>query len=349
MDDTKMYQSKQDLSHFRVLPADLHLLILEQLVEAISLHHPPHYEDLRTAAMVCKDWGKMAQKLMWEAVYLDSEEKARRFLAVEEKARMQELVLHDHASTRAHAQSWNTKPLLGVVKRCRSVERFVCTLSFDQILAVAPAFLARFFPSLRHFELIAPYRLGQPQPLPALLSSITLLPTWVTPHTPTKTAHLIAHDCEQGLLLRLTDWFVQSGFDLPVRGGALSRQIRRCHIADAVGSKSRDIGQWTAYTLDLGSLLPQCTSLQHLSIGVLRNPHFLDALPPSLITMDIAEVTFGFRANLLDVLPPALPRLSNLARLRIGNWSQVVEECRAEDVKAVEQACEAQGVELVKV
>ncbi|GAA5947475.1 hypothetical protein JCM10213_008179 [Rhodosporidiobolus nylandii] len=69
MDASQSHQpTETGARRLSVLPADLHPLILEQLVEAISLLHPPHYEHLRTAALVCKDWAKMAQRLMWEEV-----------------------------------------------------------------------------------------------------------------------------------------------------------------------------------------------------------------------------------------------------------------------------------------
>ncbi|BGP17298.1 hypothetical protein JCM10213_009098 [Rhodosporidiobolus nylandii] len=58
-----------------VLPADVHPLILEQLVEPISVDRfPPHYKHPRAASLVCKDWAKTAQKLLYEHVYLVVEE-----------------------------------------------------------------------------------------------------------------------------------------------------------------------------------------------------------------------------------------------------------------------------------
>ncbi|GAA5946822.1 hypothetical protein JCM10213_009086 [Rhodosporidiobolus nylandii] len=70
-----------------VLPADLHPVILEQLVEPISLERfPPHYKHLRAASLVCKDWAKTAQKLLYKHVYLVLEEhRLESFLAGEPK------------------------------------------------------------------------------------------------------------------------------------------------------------------------------------------------------------------------------------------------------------------------
>ncbi|BGP17313.1 hypothetical protein JCM10213_009083 [Rhodosporidiobolus nylandii] len=331
------------------LPYELIEPILSQLTLPLTKERPAFYDDLRSASLVCKTWAEIAQELLCKAVYLDSEEKARRFLAVEEKASMTKLALHDEASTGTDMEAWDSDLFLEIAERCRSVERFVCTLSFEEVCEIVPAFLSQFFPNLRHLELIRHYRLPGPQPLPPLLASITVVPVSRFAIMPADAATLVARDCDRGLLPRLTAFSIQSSNDLPMAGGALSRQLRRCHIKDASGYSSCILGCQPPFRHDIRVSLPKCTSLQHLSIDLLRGPEFSIAFPESLITLVVAKVDLGVAAGFLAALPSALPRLSNLTLLRVGNWSEIVEQSQAEHAKAVEQACEAQGVELVKV
>ncbi|BGP17264.1 hypothetical protein JCM10213_008182 [Rhodosporidiobolus nylandii] len=68
------------------LPLELIELILSHLVSPISLTPPAFYRDLKSAALVCHNWTTLAQKLLWEQVYLSKGDKqVEKWLEVEFK------------------------------------------------------------------------------------------------------------------------------------------------------------------------------------------------------------------------------------------------------------------------
>ncbi|BGP17241.1 hypothetical protein JCM10213_000078 [Rhodosporidiobolus nylandii] len=309
------------------LPADVLFLVFSQLTSPVTLKRPAFYDDLRSASLVCKAWTLVAQKLLWKAVYLDGgDEQMKDFLTVEAKGKTKELVLHDNTPEDTEKQAWSVDILLAILKRC----------------------------DLQHLEVRRPHRAYQSSANP----QSTLLSIGSGPPFRGFTYELllscIAQECQQGRLPLLTSLAVQSSHDLPSRGGFLTRQLR--HFSVETVYQSDD-----AMTLAMGALfsavdqssslrqfLVICTSLDSLSIGSLGAHDLYQAFPPSLTTVRIGKVAEQIEDVFLEVLLSALPRLPKITLLRLGDWDRLVEVGEEEHVSAVEQACEAQGVELVK-
>ncbi|BGP17267.1 hypothetical protein JCM10213v2_005285 [Rhodosporidiobolus nylandii] len=192
------------------LPLELIELILSHLVSPLTLDPPDFYNDLRSASLVCKVWMPVAQKLLWKAVYLGGEEQANRFLAVEEKAKMSELVLCKQGRREDEERAWTTGEALRVFERCPHVDRLVCTLPLHE-LDELQGFFGLSFPHLQRLELLRPNqrqkRLSPAIPIPL--------------HSPFHFSYQflltdIFQDPEPGLLPLLTSLTVQDSKDLPI-------------------------------------------------------------------------------------------------------------------------------------
>ncbi|BGP17285.1 hypothetical protein JCM10213_008161 [Rhodosporidiobolus nylandii] len=287
-----------------VLPADLYPLILEHLAAPVGFAFPPHYAHLRTAALVCKDWVKMAQKLLWREVYLDGEDEAmKRFVEARmpDECEVEALVLDHEQSSEWYHEVCQRDPetMLEVFQRC---PRILClAFPLNSALHKVPAPLPAYFTDLEIFEsswayrdvislgcVILPkldtFRLGNTNPSGMSLIISELVRDHKNALLPSLRTLGLPQTCDLRSLLPLASTL--HTLEVPAR------------FDDALPYEYPDplaLGM-SAYLVDV--FLPACTSLKQLVLEADWPPGLLLGLPPTVKRLDILNT----RKDMLTML-----------------------------------------------
>ncbi|BGP17306.1 hypothetical protein JCM10213v2_005324 [Rhodosporidiobolus nylandii] len=143
------------------LPLELIDLIFSHLTSPLILERPAFYDDLRSAALVCRYWTFPAQRLLWKQVYLSGcDEQVEKWLAVDFRPgwQVKVLVLTERGEKRTLNANYSMEVLLHLFARCGGITSFRCDLALRVLRDAVPDFNHRFFPDLQSLEVTHPYR-----------------------------------------------------------------------------------------------------------------------------------------------------------------------------------------------
>ncbi|BGP17294.1 hypothetical protein JCM10213_009101 [Rhodosporidiobolus nylandii] len=333
------------------LPFELIDLILSHLVSPISLAPPRFYRDLCSAALVCRSWAAVAQKLLWEQIYLSGgDEQVEQWLAVDFRPgwKVKALVLTEQESARGEGTEWTNARFLQLFDRCGGISRFSCTLCLEKLSKEAPDFLLQSFPALEHVGLAHPPALDSKQQFfPSTVKSFAFLPLEPLQHnapysSAATLAMLLAESQEQGHLaltrLKVEDLIVLR--HLAVVAPSLRTLVLPSEPPNFYSTSTR--------SGELATFLAVCRNLTRLVVPFLWDAKLVAAVPPSVTHLDIGIVT----ANAFCAFCRAFERLSQ-------SWTSVVQlriqhprnDKRFENMMElwgkVEQSCGSRGIEVV--
>ncbi|BGP17302.1 hypothetical protein JCM10213_009094 [Rhodosporidiobolus nylandii] len=337
------------------LPVELHILILEQLVEPISHERfPPHYEYLRLAALVCKDWTKVAQRLLWQQVYLVvTANPLDRFLAgvSKEDRHVDVLVVQMPRPGTQHADLFSLKnhqKLSSCIRRCTTTRRLVCAYPYLFAAACGAPTFQEAFPGLISYETDTPTDQPVKEGAPCFsnlrhLAFLTrrdethklvvqqLLEQQLAPRL--ESLKLTSHAVVKQLLPFATSLTALTLPRLSTFHGEDSEAVQAAVTAEA---------EHRQYLLD--TFLPACTSLRHLSLPYVWSPVLLASTSPSLERLTVLE----FYAVDLPTLEQHVVDLDPSAPLKVirlygANDEWIVGELH-EETKKLRGLCESRGI-----
>ncbi|GAA5946837.1 hypothetical protein JCM10213_009090 [Rhodosporidiobolus nylandii] len=328
------------------LPLELIDLIFSHLTSPLILERPAFYDDLRSAALVCRYWTFPAQRLLWKQVYLSGcDEQVEKWLAVDFRPgwQVKVLVLTERGEKRTLNANYSMEVLLHLFARCGGITSFRCDLALRVLRDAVPDFNHRFFPDLQSLEVTHPYRdLVQ---RPALPPNIRILIIHKLPVRAPLVRQdgcflfsVVSADYAAGRFPSLNRLEVAELNALP-RLKALAPSLRTLVLpSEGLGSH---LPYWEATPLeDHAAFLAACSNLTRLVIPIL--------VPSSVAHLEIGtSAADAFRTFCVD-----LDKLSK-------SWAGVV-ELRIQDPRnderfsdmmelweKVEESCASRGIEVV--
>ncbi|GAA5957371.1 hypothetical protein JCM10213_003714, partial [Rhodosporidiobolus nylandii] len=287
------------------LPLELIELILTHLVSPISLTPPRFYRDLKSAALVCRNWRALAQKLLWEQVYLSKGDKqVEKWLDIEFKPgwKVKVLVLAKRRD------EYTSGSLLQLFACCGGISSFSCDFSLSSVYEAVPDFLQQFFPHLQSLRISHPYRRStQSSALPPDLRGLGILerPTlsllpWR--YSDTKSVAIaMAEDHEAGRFPMLSRLEIADFKVLP-HLKTLAPSLRTLVLPSQQPISMRGLlpGQPTPFD-DVAAFLAVCSNLTHLVVPLLWNAKLVEAVPPSVTCLVVDRVhADAFRTLCVD-------------------------------------------------
>ncbi|BGP17279.1 hypothetical protein JCM10213_008167 [Rhodosporidiobolus nylandii] len=334
-----------------VLPADVHPLILGQLVTpttAAVSWQPLYYKYLRMACLVSKDWARIAQKLLWEQVAFNRGDKQiQKWLEVSKpEFEVKALTFYGQPYRFYNVPSgfnWSAETALELFSRCGQITHFGCSFSLGELFIVAPD-----FPRLRQIEFLHPYRPSSlAVPLPPL-TSMSLMGN--TPQD--DVCRLLCDDASNGRLSHLSHFnphcagHLKQLLPLAPLLRSLTFPIHEAYLTRV----SREMLLQNCANMPLPAavkiFLANAVNLERLEVVIFWSAELLHHLPSSLVRLDVWLVTPAILTLLTTHLSEhAVPVSLKEVHLRgkDGDWEvgQLYEA-----TTRLRQVCEGRGIWL---